>query len=62
MPTKEPNTTTRSRTLLVDAIGGAELTRGEACRELSINDAEMKRVLDGISVLSNERQTIASPG
>ena len=58
MPTKEPNTTTRSRTLLVDAIGGAELTRGEACRELSINDAEMKRVLDGISVLSNGRQMV----
>lgn len=59
MPTKATTTTiTRSRALLTDAIGGAELTRGEACRELKINDAEMARVLEGHSVLSHERQMV----
>jgi hypothetical protein len=59
MASKAPtNTSTRSRALLVDAIGGAELTRGEACRELQINDAEMHRVLEGHSTLSNERQMV----
>ena len=48
--------TTRSRTLLLDAIGGAELTRGEVCRELRITDPEIHRVLEGDSVLSQERQ------
>lgn len=58
MTDKTPALVTRSRSLLQDAIGGAELTRGEACRELQINDAEMTRVLEGQSVLSHERQMI----
>ena len=57
MPEKN-SVTTRSRTLLVDAIGGAEITRGEVCRELRINDAEMHRVLEGIAVLSQQRQLV----
>jgi hypothetical protein len=56
MNSKTAATTTRSRTLLLDAIGDAHLTRGEACLELKINDAEMQRVLDGSAVLSQERQ------
>ena len=56
--TEKAPTTTRSRTLLEDAIGGAELTRGEACRELMINDAEMTRVLGGQSILSHQRQMV----
>lgn len=58
MTDKIPALITRSRSLLQDAIGGAELTRGEACRELQINDAEMGRVLEGQSVLTHQRQMV----
>jgi hypothetical protein len=56
MSEKNPGQNTRSRALLKDAIDGAELTRGEVCRELQINDVELQRVLDGTSVLNQQRQ------
>lgn len=58
MPPKSQGIVTRSRTLLVDAIGGAEITRGEVCNALKINDAEVHRVIEGLNVLSQERQLL----
>ena len=58
MPTKAQGIVTRSRALLVDAIDGAEITRGEVCAVLKINDAEVHRVIEGLNVLSQERQLL----
>ena len=58
MPPKTQGIVTRSRELLVDALGGAEITRGEVCSALKINDAEIHRVIEGLNVLSQERQLL----
>ena len=58
MPENGQAVITRSRTLLQDAIDGAELTRSEACTELRLSDPEMHRVLEGRNVLSQQRQLL----